>query len=90
MKYVSPAKLRNLFQIIKNILGKLLYIVLIWVGSRVLVPFVGGQTVGYAASVLGIGVEFHETGHAVVAYVSPSRENERVCSHLKVPYYVRL
>lgn len=63
---------------------------LIGVCAGVLVPLVGGKTIGYAASMLSIRVKFHQTCHAVVAYMAPCGKDKRICRYLKVLDYVDL
>ena len=79
---------KQLFQIIKDIAGEFLHIVLIRIGTGVLVPFISGQTVGNATTVLSVGIELYKTGNAVVADVPPCGEDERAGCSLKVCYYV--
>lgn len=79
-----PPRKNFLFEVIEDVGSQLLDVVLVDVGTRVLVPFVGGEAVGYALAVLGVAVELNQAGYAVVAYVSPCCQNERVGGNLEV------
>ena len=73
-----------LLQIIDDIKSKLLHIVLIRIGTGVLIPFVSGETVGYAAAVLIVGIEVYQTGYAVVTYMAPCGKHKRIGCNLEV------
>ena len=66
----------------------MLDIVLIGILTGILVPFIGRETIGYAAAMFGVGIEFHEAGDTMVANVSPGGEHERVGGNFKVLNHV--